>query len=523
MEKIETILTDCIKEIKTGRATLAECLERYPDKRHELGPLLKLALNIREPAGIKLDSADRQDIKAGLMDKIQSDENKKARSSTGFFGFGFLPQAAWARVAVSVVAIVIVLSIITGGTAYASRESLPGDWLYPVKTATEDARIFFARGAAAKAELNLEFAQKRLEEMRKLADTDEAGTESSLNGYRDRLEAADRQIRSLSDTTVLSGLLDASIEDMQVQMNLCDAIIDADPGYAGPAQEAGNLNISKQLALLEILAEQNALQAAQTNLNLMQNRLQRASARAAAGQFQTMQKVLLQYQDCSRFGEQVLANVQSSGSQAVEIETISSQALSGFLDTIDNISRQAPGEYQNTIRECRQVTQQFQTQARYRYQHGIPDMDTEGLHSGNGQESPVSPDEAPSVTPEVPASGDAGDIAPDANGNASTGNGVDAGNGNEITTSIPPGEPAPGNSETTGNENDQSGGENPGQGPGSSEGQNTPTPPPGGESPGNDSGQGTEAPGPGDENNNGQHPAPPDSGDGPGPGDNNRP
>ena len=100
------------------------------------------------------------------MDRIRIDAKTKTGSSTGFFGFGFLPQPVWARVAVSVVAIVIILSVITGGTAYASQESLPGDWLYPVKTATEDARIFLARGAAAKAELNLKFAQKRLEEMK---------------------------------------------------------------------------------------------------------------------------------------------------------------------------------------------------------------------------------------------------------------------------------------------------------------------------------------------------------------------
>ena len=36
LEKIEIILTDCIREIRNGRATLAECLERYPSMRREL-------------------------------------------------------------------------------------------------------------------------------------------------------------------------------------------------------------------------------------------------------------------------------------------------------------------------------------------------------------------------------------------------------------------------------------------------------------------------------------------------------
>ncbi len=49
MKKIEIIVTYCIQEIKAGRATLAECLDRYPEKRQEIEPLLRMALNIREP------------------------------------------------------------------------------------------------------------------------------------------------------------------------------------------------------------------------------------------------------------------------------------------------------------------------------------------------------------------------------------------------------------------------------------------------------------------------------------------
>ena len=48
MEKIESILTDCILNIKSGKITLAECLDRYDSRRNELEPLLKIALNIHE-------------------------------------------------------------------------------------------------------------------------------------------------------------------------------------------------------------------------------------------------------------------------------------------------------------------------------------------------------------------------------------------------------------------------------------------------------------------------------------------
>ena len=67
MENIETILTNCIKEIKMGKATLAECLNRYPSKKQELEPLLKVALNIQEPPAFKLDCSYKQAAKVQLL------------------------------------------------------------------------------------------------------------------------------------------------------------------------------------------------------------------------------------------------------------------------------------------------------------------------------------------------------------------------------------------------------------------------------------------------------------------------
>ena len=144
LEKIEKILTNCIKEIKSGKATLAECLDRYPSRRQELEPLLKMALNIQEPPAFKLDSSYKQVAKAQLLQQIRATRQEKSRSFTDIFSFGIPPQFVWARVAVSVVVIIIVISMLAGGTAYAAQGSLPGDLLYPVKTGTEDARLLIA-------------------------------------------------------------------------------------------------------------------------------------------------------------------------------------------------------------------------------------------------------------------------------------------------------------------------------------------------------------------------------------------
>ena len=55
-------------------------------------------------------------------------------------------------------------------TAYASQFSLPGDALYPVKTSLEQTQLGLSLNAARQAELQLEFAQRRLDEVAALIE-----------------------------------------------------------------------------------------------------------------------------------------------------------------------------------------------------------------------------------------------------------------------------------------------------------------------------------------------------------------
>jgi len=70
-------------------------------------------------------------------------------------------------------AAVLVISVVfmfggAGMTAYASQSALPGDALYSVKTSVEQTRVSLARDAADKAQLNLAFAERRLDEIARL-------------------------------------------------------------------------------------------------------------------------------------------------------------------------------------------------------------------------------------------------------------------------------------------------------------------------------------------------------------------
>jgi hypothetical protein len=74
-----------------------------------------------------------------------------------------------ARLAFTAIMVVIVLmAFLFGGsaiTAMAAQSALPGDALYPVKMTLEQTRLSLARSAAVRAQLQLEFAERRLGEV----------------------------------------------------------------------------------------------------------------------------------------------------------------------------------------------------------------------------------------------------------------------------------------------------------------------------------------------------------------------
>lgn len=64
---------------------------------------------------------------------------------------------------------------LVGGTAFASNTSKPGDFLYPVKRVKEKVELSVAASEEARADLEIKFAQNRLEELHELATKEDSG------------------------------------------------------------------------------------------------------------------------------------------------------------------------------------------------------------------------------------------------------------------------------------------------------------------------------------------------------------
>ena len=66
--------------------------------------------------------------------------------------------------------ILILLTVLfsISGMAYASADTLPGDWLYPVKTSIEGVRLALSPTEAGDARIQILILRTRLEELQRL-------------------------------------------------------------------------------------------------------------------------------------------------------------------------------------------------------------------------------------------------------------------------------------------------------------------------------------------------------------------
>jgi hypothetical protein len=97
----------------------------------------------------------------GLADHQAQDTDKENQMTN--------PKTRFALTAIML--LIVAIAFLFGGsaiTAMASQSALPGDALYPVKMTIEQTQLTLARSAAVRAQLQLEFAERRLAEIEAL-------------------------------------------------------------------------------------------------------------------------------------------------------------------------------------------------------------------------------------------------------------------------------------------------------------------------------------------------------------------
>jgi hypothetical protein len=139
----------------------------------------------------------------------------------------------------------IFLAIISLGTgvtvAYASGDTLPGDTLYPIKTAVENVQLLLTFDEASAARLQIEFAQRRIGEMKALAEIRQFDDiQIAADNYQSLLIGTNESLRAMVlegdprtneignlveealfyDVLILSGIMDIIPADSKSQIEI---------------------------------------------------------------------------------------------------------------------------------------------------------------------------------------------------------------------------------------------------------------------------------------------------------------
>jgi len=163
---IAVILENCLEQVTAGRATVQDCLERYPDLAGDLEPLLRIAEQARAIARPQLASEPKARIEARLLAAVEGVPSvRPARKVSPTIKW------IWRWAAVGMVLILACACLSGTGLVAGAADALPDSPLYPVKLAMEDVRLGLA-SAEDEPSLHLRFAEERLAEVQALAARD---------------------------------------------------------------------------------------------------------------------------------------------------------------------------------------------------------------------------------------------------------------------------------------------------------------------------------------------------------------
>ena len=157
--EFDNILNECLERILVRGETVESCLLSYPEQAAELEPLLSTALATKTASVIKPRSEFKQRARHQFHSALQQMEAERERRI-----FSWMPQ--WATV---VATVLIVLLMGGGGTVAAANDSMPDEPLYPVKLSAEAVRLAFTLSAMGKAEMYVQLADERIEEIEAMA------------------------------------------------------------------------------------------------------------------------------------------------------------------------------------------------------------------------------------------------------------------------------------------------------------------------------------------------------------------
>ena len=235
-EELQDILDDCLNRVLGGELDIAGCLERYPQLADELEGLLQTALLLRAPETLPHPDT----ILQGERRLLQAVEAKRREARPTSFKDRIirtltLPhvQARWAGVAAA-----LAVLILGAATVVVSGSAGPGEPLYWVKRTTESTRLALTQSEAAKARLHIGLAERRVEDISRLASEGDTQFLASLT------EDIEHHLQK-AQAIALAGVRPEVVSDLRARLeSSSSAQLALLQEQLGPAAEEVQLSVS---------------------------------------------------------------------------------------------------------------------------------------------------------------------------------------------------------------------------------------------------------------------------------------
>jgi hypothetical protein len=246
---IDTLLDACLLDLRSGRASVEDCLARHPDQAGQLEPSLRAAAALYEQPAASIPADARARVETRLLNHLR--QLPPPRPAPARSPVWRVPKLGLLRWASTLGLTILLLSLATTGTLHASG-SLPGQAIYPLKIFGEQVESWLTP-PDKQAELHLKFAESRLEEVMALGHL---GVVDDLAIIQ--MESEIRQAMELLPT--LSGeqraqVTRSALELTQRQRVVLAALTHYTPPLSQAGLEWGIDTASRRQAMLEAMLE----------------------------------------------------------------------------------------------------------------------------------------------------------------------------------------------------------------------------------------------------------------------------
>lgn len=245
-------LAASLDAMRSGSASLDDCLQHYPELADDLRPLLETSLRVQALSRVEPSEEVRLNARYAFT---QAAANRAQRQPVQLRRP--VRRRAWLALAPAGIAALLFALVSVPVLGSVDSGSVPGDWNYGFKRATERVRLAVTTDASDRRVLRLEFAQRRLGEIEQLSnqghvENRRAGTVAGL--ARDltsdvNFVNSDIQAHPSVDSSARQQVQDVAMQAQQVIGPIAQSAPESSPvGDAAQAALAATTNAANTVA-----------------------------------------------------------------------------------------------------------------------------------------------------------------------------------------------------------------------------------------------------------------------------------